>query len=315
MKIIVVSDQLGSRTLKINAISMALLAMFASILLFAVAYTGYLIANSQKSLVDPHVLSAWQAKYEQQHEDLVETKQHAQEELNAMAVRLAQLQARIMRLDALGERVTTMTKLDRGEFDFSAPPAMGGPESGESQDVDSASESSNYNTMEFVAAMDRLEAQIADRAQQLDILKTLMANRQLEDAGYLAGRPIKKGWMSSSFGQRTDPFHGRLAWHQGVDFAGKENSEIIAVASGVVTWSGERYGYGEMVEVNHGNGFVTRYAHNKENLVHVGDVVKKGQNVALMGSSGRSTGPHVHFEVYKDGRAVDPERYIYRANR
>ncbi len=121
--------------------------------------------------------------------------------------------------------------------------------------------------------------------------------------------------MSSRFGRRTDPFNGRVAWHEGVDFAGKLNSDIVSVAAGVVTWSEERSGYGIMVEINHGGGFSTRYAHCSENLVQVGDVVKKGQVIAKMGSSGRSTGPHVHFEVYKHGRAVDPASYIHRAAR
>jgi murein DD-endopeptidase MepM/ murein hydrolase activator NlpD len=84
----------------------------------------------------------------------------------------------------------------------------------------------------------------------------------------------------------------------------------MAVAAGVVTWSGKRYGYGRLVEVNHGNGLVTRYAHNHENLVRVGDRVEKGQVIALMGSSGRSTGPHVHFEVLKNGRHINPLKYV-----
>ena len=154
-----------------------------------------------------------------------------------------------------------------------------------------------------------------DREQQLDILETLLANRKIEDAVFLAGRPIKKGWMSSHFGRRADPFTGRMAIHEGVDFAGKLGSDIVTVGSGVVTWSDNRYGYGRLVEINHGNGFMTRYAHNMENKVTVGDIVKKGQVIALMGSSGRSTGPHVHFEVYKHGRPVDPATYIHRASR
>jgi len=149
----------------------------------------------------------------------------------------------------------------------------------------------------------------------LGILETLLANRKIQDDVFLAGRPIKKGWMSSRFGRRSDPFTGRVAMHNGVDFAGREGSDIIAVASGVVTWSSDRYGYGQMVEINHGSGYITRYAHNKENKVQVGDIVKKGQVIALMGSSGRSTGPHVHFEVYKHGRPVDPASYIHRASR
>lgn len=156
---------------------------------------------------------------------------------------------------------------------------------------------------------------IDNREQQLEILETLLANRKIEDAIFLTGRPINKGWMSSRFGRRVDPFSGRISTHEGIDFAGKLGSEIIAVGSGVVTWSSDRYGYGQMVEINHGSGFITRYAHNLENKVDVGDVVKKGQVIALMGTSGRSTGPHVHFEVYKHGRPVDPATYIHRASR
>jgi len=142
----------------------------------------------------------------------------------------------------------------------------------------------------------------------------MLANKLNADT-FVAGRPIKKGWMSSRYGKRTDPFTGRLAWHAGVDFAGKMGADIVAVASGVVTWAGPRYGYGRLVEINHGNGYKTRYAHCKELNVAVGDVVRKGDVVALMGSSGRSTGPHVHFEVYKNGRTVDPAAYIHRKPR
>ena len=109
-----------------------------------------------------------------------------------------------------------------------------------------------------------------------------------------------------------DPITGRPAWHAGVDFAGKEGSDIVSVGSGVVTWAGERYGYGLMVEINHGGGITTRYGHAKEILVSVGDIVKQSQTLARMGSTGRSTGPHVHFEVRKNGKAVDPARYVYR---
>jgi murein DD-endopeptidase MepM/ murein hydrolase activator NlpD len=125
-----------------------------------------------------------------------------------------------------------------------------------------------------------------------------------------AGRPVKSGWMSSYFGRRTDPFTGKPANHKGVDFAGKEGAEVVAVADGVVTWSSKRYGYGQLVEINHGNGYATRYAHNSENLVDVGQEVRKGQTVALMGDTGRATGPNLHFEVLHKGRAVNPVKFI-----
>ncbi|HEY9050177.1 MAG TPA: M23 family metallopeptidase, partial [Gammaproteobacteria bacterium] len=124
--------------------------------------------------------------------------------------------------------------------------------------------------------------------------------------------PITRGWISSYYGMRTNPFTGKLQFHKGMDFASKSGSEVQAVAGGVITWSGKRYNYGNMVEVNHGNGYVTRYAHNKENLVKVGDTVKKGQAVASMGSTGRSTGPHVHFEVLKDGRQINPLKFVQK---
>jgi len=160
--------------------------------------------------------------------------------------------------------------------------------------------------------LDRLAADIEAREQQLQVLESLMANRKLQQEAAIAGRPVTWGWLSSRFGRRTDPFTGRPAWHAGVDFAGKEGSDIISVGSGVVTWAGERYGYGLMVEVNHGGGITTRYGHAKEILVKVGDIVKQGETLAKMGSTGRSTGPHVHFEVRKHGKAVDPSRYVYR---
>ena len=143
----------------------------------------------------------------------------------------------------------------------------------------------------------------------------LLVNRKLDEQTWLSGRPIEKGWISSFYGQRVDPFSGLLAMHKGIDFAGQAGSNIIAVASGVVTWSGTQSGYGEMVEISHGDGFVTRYAHNDENLVKAGDLVKKGQPIALMGSSGRSTGAHVHYEVYRHGRIVDPSSYVHRNKR
>ncbi|MCG8673092.1 MAG: peptidoglycan DD-metalloendopeptidase family protein [Pseudomonadales bacterium] len=228
----------------------------------------------------------------------------AKQQMTALTVRMAELQARLTRIDALGERLVDVAKLHNGEFDFSAAPPVGGPQEEGAEDV--------YERPSFIKALDQLAADVEQREQQLEILESLLANRKIQKEVYLAGRPIKWGWMSSRFGRRTDPFTGKLAWHQGVDFAGKDGSDIISVGSGVVTWAGERFGYGLLVEVNHGGGYSTRYAHAKEVSVKVGDIVHKGQTVALMGSTGRSTGPHVHFEVLKNGRPVDPTRYVNR---
>ncbi len=310
MKVIVISKRHGStRSFTLGGFSRALL----SVCLLGVPVAAYYV--HQQLLKNDHainieVVEAWISALNEQEQEVEDAKQEAERSVAALTLRVAELQARLVRLDALGERLTTMAKLDNGEFDFSRVPALGGPEhSLDEQRPVSSSEK------EFKTVLDQLGAKIEDRQQQLDTLEALLAKRKLQSDVFLAGRPIKSGWMSSKFGRRSDPFTGRIAWHQGVDFAGKDGSDIVSVAAGVVTWSSERYGYGQLVEINHGNGFSTRYAHCKKNLVNVGDVVKKGQVVALMGSSGRSTGPHVHFEVFKHGRAVDPSTYIHRASR
>jgi len=222
-------------------------------------------------------------------------------------LRLAMMQARLVRLDAVGERITTIANLDEGEFNFSQPVAIGGPSTGYSEP---------YTPAGFMQAVDQLERQLEDRQQQLEILEGLMTDRKIQSDVFIAGRPLEKGWIASRFGRRPDPFTGQLTFHAGIDFTtGRAGSEINTVAAGVVTWAGPRSDYGLMVEVNHGNGFTTRYAHSEKLLVEVGDIVMKGQNIALVGSTGRSTGPHVHFEVYKNGRVVDPASYIHRTVR
>lgn len=308
MKVIILNDKLGeSKTLSLGLWTRALLSLcLLGAPLGVGAYLGY-AASGDEDVLDQAALRVLQERVEQDQDDIQQAKRQAELQVQALTLRVAQLQARLVRLDALGERVTTITKLDKGEFDFSEPPALGGPET--------EGLAGDYAAPNLIGQIDTLAQKLDDRAQQLDILESLLANRKIQDDIFLAGRPIRKGWMSSRFGHRTDPFNGRIAMHEGVDFAGKEGSPIIVVASGVVTWSGERSGYGTLVEVNHGGGYITRYAHNKENLVAAGDIVKKGQEIALMGSSGRSTGPHVHFEVYKHGRPVDPAAYIHRASR
>lgn len=224
----------------------------------------------------------------------------------AYASRLAAMKARLVRLDALGERITAIAGLDEGEFDFTKPPAVGGPE-------EAALEALEPGELELFYR--EVDAQLADRERQLKVLKTMMVDRRFNQQNTPAGMPVAKGWISSGYGMRRDPFHGRKAWHKGIDIAGKEGSSVIAVAGGLVTRSETRPGYGELIEIDHGGALVARYAHNRENLVKVGDLVKKDQVIARMGSTGRSTGPHVHFELHKNGRHIDPASYIRRTIR
>jgi len=247
---------------------------------------------------------AWQAALQQQSDELATLRRSALEGIDALAMRIGQMNAHVIRLDALGQRLTSMAELDDGEFDFSRPPGLGGPE-----ELLSAEYASN-EVADVLRMMDELELQLRDRQTQLAVLEDLMLDRNLRARVQPQGRPVASGWLSSRFGRRTDPFTGKPAMHRGVDFAGRPGTEIFSAGDGVVIFAGSRYGYGRMVEVNHGNGYVTRYAHNSENLVEVGDTVRKGQVIATMGSSGRATAPHLHFEVLRDGRQVDPLPYI-----
>lgn len=268
---------------------------------------GYHVAAGDTGMINQQAAQSWRESLEDQQHSVDEARRNATEQLQALTAKVAELQARLVRLDAVGERLVRMGGLSKGEFDFSQPPAMGGPEMSVAP--------FHAEPLDFVKTIDELSARINDRWAQLDTLQGVMNRGSSDAAAFVSGLPVHTGWMSSSYGYRTDPFSGKMAWHNGVDFPGAEGSEVIAVAAGVVTWAENREGYGLLVEINHGNGYLTRYAHNAVSKVKVGDITKRGQVLALMGSSGRSTGPHVHFEVYKDGRAVDPASYIHRTYR
>ena len=240
---------------------------------------------------------------EEQRESIKIIRQENEDRLDALLIRIARMNARVTRLDALGRRLTGMADIDDGEFDFDADPAIGGPE-------EPMVLVSNLAEPELLEAMKTLDSQLTNREAQLNVLESVLMNQNLKDRVYPQGRPVGAGWISSYFGKRTDPFTGKAANHTGIDFAGKSGAEIAAVADGVVTWSADRYGYGIMVEINHGSGYATRYAHNSENFVVVGDEVKKGQIVALMGETGRATGPNLHFEVLQNGSRVNPVNFI-----
>lgn len=313
MNIIFVGKQHGkSKTLSLHGPVLASVACVFLLMFVGIGYLGYVLGKDGKNnaddyLISPEVTEAWRAELAEQKKNLADIDLRSQERLDALTLRMGNMQARLLRLDALGQRLTDVAKLKGGEFDFSSEPAVGGPVE--------PSLGAPYTELELSVELARIEQQLGDREQQLDLIDALFARRNLQRELFIAGRPITWGWMSSPYGYRSDPFTGKRAWHAGVDFAGKEGSDIIAVASGVVTWSGERYGYGNLVEINHGGGYSTRYAHCKELLVEVGAVIVKGQVIAKMGSTGRSTGPHVHYEVIKNGRTLDPKKFIHRASR
>jgi len=229
----------------------------------------------------------------------------ARRDLDALALQLSELQARAIRIDALGLRLAELAGLDVDEFSFGKPPARGGAEP--------SGEGAPNQVVDFVSALEELGRTLESRTQELAVLEASLLSGRLEKQTHLSGVPALSGWISSMFGRRNDPMTGVRGFHYGVDFAGKRGSAITAVAAGIVAFTGTRTSLGRVVEIDHGNGYRTRYAHNLRNLVKLGQRVDKGQIVAKLGSSGRSTGNHVHFEVLKNGKHLNPITFIRAA--
>ncbi len=274
-----------------------ILAAFTLLTLGAV-YVGYLIGHKPGPSVDQQV----QTILDNQFQSLEQTRQHVDANMGALTQRIGLLQAHVNRLNALGDKLVSMSSIQPAEFNFMDLPAIGGP-------VDESHER-GYGSDDINRVLELLELQLLESEQKLTALDTIMMDNKLQNAIKPQGSPILDGWMSSSYGYRNDPFSGNRQFHRGVDFAGAHESPIFAVAGGIVVSAKENAGYGNAVEIEHGNGYKTLYAHASKLLVETGDVVKKGQQIAEMGSTGRSTGPHVHFEVIRDGKHINPSIMI-----
>jgi len=283
----------------------ALLAGVGIALLAAAFWAGHTFdarAIVQDPRPDLHA-AAMAKELASQKERVDEAVGASRRDLDALALRLSELQARAIRLDALGERLVEMGGLDPAEFSFGTPPPRGGQAP--------AGESEPNQVPDFIASLEGLASVLDLRVQELAALESTLVSGRLAHATTLAGSPLPWGWISSVFGPRSDPITGQRSRHYGVDFAGKRGSPVRAVAAGIVVFSGTRSGLGRVVEIDHGNGYLTRYAHNLKNLVTVGQRVAKSEHVALLGSSGRSTGNHVHFEVLHNGKPLDPMPFIH----
>lgn len=274
------------------------------VVLGAVLGLGMLIGVGASTATGMVTNSALQAKVAQQQTELAQAQRASQAQVNALAARLGELQAQATRLNALGERLTQMGKLKDGEFDFDEPVGVGGGD----EPV------SDMPVQSLKQDLGQLEQQFSASGQQLNVLASLMFDHQLEQNSVPSRMPIRNTYITSGFGGRADPFDGGSAFHKGVDFHANVGDPVMSVADGVVSYAGVRGGYGNVVEVDHGNGYVTRYAHNSRLVVKVGDLVRAGQQVAKAGSSGRSTGAHVHFEVWADGRVVNPRKFLGDTN-
>jgi murein DD-endopeptidase MepM/ murein hydrolase activator NlpD len=235
-----------------------------------------------------------------QREEARRTQEKVQGHLNAMAVRLGELQAEIMRLEGLGERLAKAAGLKPQELP--PPPGRGG--------APSSLPSRTFAVPEFTGMVDQLARDVESRGDQLEVLEALLVQTSTHRKFLPSLRPVSNGWFSSTFGYRIDPFTGLSSFHEGVDFVAEPGTPIIAAASGKVVYAGWHPQYGKMLEIDHGNGLVSRYAHASSLSVAEGDLVVRGQQVAGVGSTGRSTGPHLHFEVRLNGVPQNPARFL-----
>ncbi|QMU62803.1 MAG: peptidoglycan DD-metalloendopeptidase family protein [Gammaproteobacteria bacterium] len=260
---------------------------------------GYLLGISfgHKTL-----LNEWKADVSAQKERLQIAKRESETHVDALTTKVGLIQAHVNRIDALGNMLVTMAGLEADEFSFDSVPGLGGP--------NASGDGEAHVDMEIDAVLARLNTEIDNREYQLRVLNDLLIDEKLEQETRPQGRPVIHGWISSYFGKRTSPFSGKTETHRGVDFAGKAGNDVVAVAGGVITHASKKGAYGYLVEIDHGNGYVTRYGHNQMVHVQVGEAIKRGQVIAKLGSTGRSTGPHVHFEVIKDGARIDPMKFI-----
>jgi murein DD-endopeptidase MepM/ murein hydrolase activator NlpD len=291
------------RSMAFNPRHASLLVLVAIIVMAgSTLYSGFRAGINTEARQQLSEVAVLRTLMQQQQAEITRIQKDARGNLDALALRLGRIQAQMLRMDTLGERLVQQAELDVAEFDFNMPPPVGGPHN--------AASLSAITVPDFLGMLEELTLSATDREAKLMALEQLIMSRNLHARSIPSGHAVEHGLLSSKYGKRIDPFTGKQEHHKGIDIASKEGSRILAVADGIVTWSGVRTGYGNLVEITHGNGYVTRYGHNKQQLVKAGDTVSKGETIALMGSSGRSTGPHVHIEVIHNGTPVNPVNYL-----
>jgi len=304
VNIILVSNTLAkTRNVSLNGAHLLVTAaIFLALFIMAVLAAEYAIVRFQPGRIS-NEMRAWLASA-QNHE---QQKQQAylRESLDTMAISLGQMQARLLRLDSLGTRLVKVAGMKPQEIDFSQLPAQGGAyvPAGQ-QDVTLTSMNQQLGS---------LSSLMTDRGDKLAALETLLQQDRLRKKMLNTIQPVSSGWFSSNFGWRVDPFTGKSAMHEGVDYVVPEGTPIHAAASGIVVYAGMHPDFGNLVEIDHGNDIVTRYAHASKLMVEVGQLVKRGQLISLVGSTGRSTGNHLHFEVRFKGLAQNPIRFLQNA--
>lgn len=305
MNIILVSGNLGKvRTLTLSGSHLALAGVGLLLALtLAVAAVQWLWLHPAGTLQSPSVQSLMHSVPDDQQR---QAESQLRESLNAMAVRLGQMQAQLLRLDSLGERLARLSGFKPQDFLFDQVPGRGGNLSSlPAQDL---------TIPEFRRQLDDLAQRLDDRFDKLGVLESVLMTDRASKKMLPSVSPIENGWYSSNFGWRIDPFSGKNAFHEGVDFFAERGTPIVAAAGGIVVFSDRHPEYGNMVEIDHGNDLVTRYAHAATLGVRVGEVVLRGQRIGEVGSTGRSTGSHLHFEIRHKGVAQNPGRFLQARN-
>ena len=303
MNIIFVSDATArARTLTVDWRHLAVAAF--SILLLFLSFTlvfNYVTLRYAASINHPLLQAIMLAD---QRQEAQKSQEAVEGHLSAMAMKLGELQAQMLRLDSLGERLARLAGLKPQELpaeETGSTPGRGGPASTLHRD---------FTVDEFTSMLGQLSRQVDERSDQLGVLEALVVTDSVKKKFLPTLRPIEDGWFSSNFGWRIDPFNGQKTFHEGIDFPAEVGTPIEAAASGKVIYADVHPAYGKMVEIDHGNGLVSRYAHCSLLLVKEGDLVMRGQRVAEVGSTGRSTGPHLHFEVRLNGVPQNPARFL-----
>jgi len=312
----------GMRSIQLHNAVLWSVAFITLLIVTSAGVSGYYFGDKadKQTKVEQLTIDNWQKEIDLQWLEIRSAKGSSQQKIDALTARLGLLQAHVTRLDAAGERILSIAGIDKAEFNFSQAPAIGGPvnqlEPVSQNDLNTSNPSPLSKPISSISDLNdvfnNVGLSLQSREQQFKVIESLLMDKHMGVERYISGRPTTKGWLSSFYGERNDPFTGKPAWHEGIDFAASEGDEVISTAAGVVSWVGVRSGYGLLIEINHGDGLVTRYGHNQKALVAKGAVVKKGQAISTMGNSGRSTGAHVHYEVLINGKAVNPTRYVNR---
>jgi len=242
------------------------------------------------------------ARYQQEIARLREPIEADRKRMAVLARNIGQAQARLARLDALGSRLVDTASLDESEFNFTEPPAFGGPHLVQSSQLS--------DTIELNQSLQYLDSHLASVDVQLTAIDYLLEREQSENAARPHGWPSVGGWISSPYGYRADPFTGEKLMHRGVDIANRYGAPVLAVGPGIVVFAGKMRELGYMVEISHGYGYLSRYGHMSQLSVKAGDEVSAGQLLGRIGSSGRSTGPHLHYAVHRFGRHLNPRLFL-----